>query len=297
MKVPYLNKIISEEYNTYLDELAKSTEKSITEARELNQPKRLYTVLYPLFSLLRELSDTRYVRNPAREIILSEMQSNSNKKGFVEVITKYNKSDEYKGELSKGIQKNTFTEYYDELFSDALLLLNGFCTYDYRSAQIAMRCMLEDLYRHLYYKDHPEEFWACSNNSHRLSPKELRDYLTRTSYLSPFHNLNEKFNLKDTDDLTLFSTNEILYAECSSYVHGSDELTMNSFMSNLDFICDDSRANEFLNRVERFVKMAVAFLIAAHLDNFLAFNDYEKSIILEAYNKSERAAFRKEMNV
>lgn len=305
MKVPYLNKKISEEFQTYLIELESSVTTSVKLSKTDLGAKKLFVILHPLFALLRMLMNSEYARNPVREIVLSELQRDGKKLEFVEAMSAFNKSEKFSNELKIGLRRQNFSAYFDELFSDSLLLLNSFYTYNYRGAQIAMRCMLEDLYRHLYYKDHQEEFWALSaegggmDEHHlRLSPKELRDYLTRTSYLKIFQGLTKDFATKCSDkDGDLFSENEKLYSACSSYVHGSLTSTMNSFKSNSDLQNDPTKSTQITKAAADFVSMSVAFLLAAHLDHFLALGEYEKSIVLEAFSKARRASFRRAMNV
>ncbi|WMW79641.1 hypothetical protein RF679_13400 [Undibacterium cyanobacteriorum] len=305
MKVPYLNKKIDEEFDAYLTEFEQSVSSKVSSLKTTAGSKQLFATLYPLFALLRVLIDSKYVRNPSREIVLSELKSSGNKQLFVEAVATFNKSSKFSNELKIGLQRQNFNAYFDELFSDSLLLLNSFYMGNYRGAQIALRCMLEDLYRHLYYKDHQEEFWALSSNGGgldehniKISPKELRDYLTRTSYLKIFRNLTKDFISKSGDlDGDLFSENEKLYSDCSSYVHGSLTVTMNSFKSNYDLQIDAAKSQELNSAASSFVSMAVAFLLAAHLDNFLALSDYDKSIVLGAFSKKRRAAFRRALNV
>lgn len=162
--------------------------------------------------------------------------------------------------------------------------------------------MLEDLYRHLYYRDHQQELWAINEGKYseydlRLKPSIFREYLTRTGILSIFNQINTNFLPKQKGDKTLFDTNEELYSEFSAAVHGSGSISLNSFQSNLDFITVPSKSSVILHACKQFTEMAVAFLTSAHIDQFQAFNEYERSLVLSKFSNARRAALRKALNV
>jgi len=300
MKVPFLNKRIKSEFDAFLVELENSVKRSVARA-QTDDDKELFGHLYPLFVLLRTLSSSEYVRDPVRETVLAELK-NTSKQRFLEAVSFFKLPHPYQVEFKTGMQRQVFTGYFQELFSDALLLLNSYYTHNYRSAQIALRCMLEDLYRHLYYRDHPQELIAVHDGSRSeyeigIRPRVLRDYLTRTDYLASFKTLNIDFLPRTTDDKTWFDINEELYANSSSAVHGSGDSSLNTFQSNLDFVYVESKAKLTLNAAKEFTQMAVAFLLSAHVDQFLSFSEYERSLVLSKYPDKRRAALRLALNI
>lgn len=303
MIVPFLKKRIDKEFSSYLDEHSASVAKAIKAAKAKSVDSRLlYAKLFPLFVLLRCLASPEYIRDPSRDAALSELQRNGDKGNFVKALAYFNRPRPFQREMITGLQNQVFTGYFDELFSDCLLLLNSYYTYSYRSAMIAIRCMLEDLYRHLYYRDHPQEFRALLSSRNTeyqmgLSPSEFRDYLKRTDYLQIFFKLNTDFLPKNDGDMDIFGINEELYSNCSGFVHGSSSASLNAFRSNSDFAENFNRQEEVISVATRFCKVAVAFLISAHLDHFLAANDYERSMILTSFNDVERTALRRSLNI
>lgn len=300
MKIPFLNRRINNEFDIFLTELENSVESSVARART-DDDKELFFYLYPLFVLLRTLSSAEYVRDPVRETVLAEL-INTSKQRFLEAVSHFKRPHPYQAEFKLGMQRQVFTGYFQELFSDALLLLNSYYTHNYRSAQIALRCMLEDLYRHLYYRDHPQELNAIHDGSQSeyemgIRPSVLREYLARTDYLTIFKTLNIDFLQKKQTDKTWFDVNEELYSNSSSAVHGSGDSSLNTFQSNLDFIHVESKAKLTLNATKEFTQMAVAFLLSAHVDQFLSFSEYERSLVLSKYPEKRRAALRLALNI
>ncbi|MGB0218815.1 MAG: hypothetical protein ACPGJF_05735 [Sinimarinibacterium flocculans] len=302
MKVPYLKKRMTKEFVSYLSEFSEAISAATKDASQNTDSMRLFSALFPLFTLIRELTENRYVRDPSRDLVLSRIRASGNKQIFLKVLNTRPASDEAHRHLQEALREQAFTAYLGELWSDSLLCLNCYYGRNYRGAQIALRCMLEDLYRHLYYKDHPEEHWALNEGPNARSEKgprvsELRIYLGSVSYLSVFKGITTAFAPKTApSDADLFTVNEHLYAVTSGYVHCARKDTMNSFKSNGDAIYDKAKADEMVSIVTQFVRMAVPLLIAAHLDHFLAFNEYEKSMILDTFSVSERGALRAALN-
>lgn len=304
MKVPYFKKRVEKEFSDYLSELEQSVRSATSSARGRANARGLYENVFPLFVLLRGLANSEYARNPARDSVLSELRAGGRKHEFLNALVYFQVHHPFRKEMLTGFQAQTYSGYFSELFSDGLTLLNAHYTCNYRGAFIALRCMLEDLYRHLYYRDHPQEFLALQHgideNALKLSPQFFREYLPRTDYLSKFRSLSTNFEEKDADDtvtMDLFGVNEDLYKVCSKYVHGSSGTSLNAFRSNADMAFDALRSSEVVTKAQDFAGMSVAFLVAAHLDQFLAFNEYERSMVLEAYTPSRRIAFRKALNI
>jgi len=303
LKVPFLNKRIEAEYLDYLVEFRTAVENS-TKTAEANpsHSRAVFAKIYPVCALLRCLESSTYTRDPARSAVLSELATVGDKAAFIRAINYFNRPKEFQTELINGVQRQIFSGYFNELFSDILLLLNSFYTNNYRGAMIAVRCMLEDLYRHLYYRDHPQEFWALTHGNrseHELGirPSVLRNYLKQTEYLCIFTKLNEKFLPKQDKESDLFDLNEKLYSDCSAYVHGSAKFSLNSFRTNIDLTTNLSRESETIKVISSFTKIATSFLLAAHLDQYQAISEYERSIILSMFSSSERAALRRVLNI
>jgi hypothetical protein len=321
VKVPYLNKKIRDEFREYLDELKLSVEQSTTLSIDDLQNQNpahlaLFRQMYSLFVLLRKLSDSDYFSDPSRNIVLADLQTSGNKAGFLEALACYSKPSKFIENLKRGASAQTFSGYFNELFSDGLMLCNSYYTFNYRGAMISVRCMLEDLYRHLYYKDHLQEFYhvnsglSDSNNESGigLTPSGFRSYLRRASYLCRFLDADENFaeRTRVTADgdaegsgafISIFDVNEQLYGECSAFVHGSGKTAMSQFQSNFDLAFSQQNADLVCGKVKRFTDMAIAFLIAAHLEHFNSFNEYDRSIILSGYSLEKRKNFRMLINV
>lgn len=303
MKIPFLKGRIENEFNLFLSELESSVSQNVADARASSRSE-MFSCLYPLFVLLRCLSNSDYVRDPSRDTILAELKQTGNKQQLIDAIAYFKKSHPYQLQLKEGLQRQVFTGFFEELFSDSLLLLNSFYTCNYRGVHIALRCMLEDLYRHFYYRDHPQEFWAIGSAGNLgeyaigLRPKALREYLGRTSYLRDFGKLNINLEPKSTPtDPSLFDLSDDLYSRCSSSVHGSADSEHNRFRSNLDLTFSKNRCDEVVKTSEQFVHLAVVFLTAAHVDQFNAATEYERSLVFSKLGGKRRASLRKFLNV
>jgi len=171
--------------------------------------------------------------------------------------------------------------------------LNHFYLNNYRGCYISLRNILEDLYRHLYYKDHLQEFgMANAENGYeeftlKLTPQFFREYLTRTTFLKKLSDYNRYFK---TAKENLFDWNEDLYKKASYYVHAGFEKP-----SDLQF--DEVKSNSVTSLTKEVMTLATIFLIGAHRAHCLKFNDCTKSLILESFEPSVKHNFRREMNV
>lgn len=332
MKVPFLRGRIKEEFSIYLKELGNGAESNIKRASTENDDK-IFFAIYPLFALLRCLSSSRHTGNPLKDLVLGELQSAGNKKKFIEATKFFNKPTPFDLEIKHGQQRQVFTGFFNELFSDALLFLNSYYSSNYRGANIALRCMCEDLYRHLFYLSHPQEFYSISKldsiSEHEIgiTPQKLREALPRLKYLEIFKLLANDFefkkskfakisaakasvanSVKSTNSISadnlgeqaifdLFDMNERIYSDASRAVHASDAAEHNSFRSNVDMKFSADRAARVLKLGQDFIHMCTAFLIAAHLDHVSNFDEYEKSLVMSGYSINDRGMLRKALNV
>ena len=332
MKVPFLQGRIKEEFSIYLKELGEGAELNIKRA-SIENDNKIFFAIYPLFALLRCLSSSRHTGNSVKDLVLGELQFSGDKNKFIEAIKFFNKPTPFDIEMKHGQQRQIFTGFFNELFSDALLFLNSYYSANYRGANIALRCMCEDLYRHLFYLSHPQEFYSISKvNSISeyeigISPQKLRDALPRLKYLEIFKSLATDFELKKSKIekssgakasaaspaeskksasiegarepviFDLFDMNERVYSDASRAVHASDAAEHNSFRSNVDMKFSADRAARVLKLGEDFIHMCTAFLIAAHLDHVSNFDEYEKSLVMSGYSINDRGMLRKALNV
>lgn len=302
MKVPYLQKKVKADFKAYFDAYERQVAASFVQHKENKDAYLAFKSAYPLFVFLESLQSEEYSVDPTSQIALDEYLSN----GMVVEALKQARVSSYKTPDNNFIKmatvKRKFTPYIEELYSDMLVMLNNYYQNNYRGCFIAVRCILEDLYRHLYYKDHVQEFWAIRNgedeHSIGVKPLFLREYLTRVQYLSGLKNVDINFEKPTTNNYTnIFSWNNELYSLSSSYVHGSNECIMNKFIKCSDLIFDQDKADKVIKLLNDVVKLSVTFLICAHFELFVKFNDYEKSLVLEAIPKSVRANFRSLVNV
>lgn len=141
-----------EAYAIYRREFRSSTIRAIRNPPHASQ-KELFVALVPLWELISALLDDGVAANPTRDLLLSHFSASGDVAKFLKVASDRRFDREYGAALREASEAVSFTSYFQELVSDSLLLVNFHHTYDYRGCGVAMRCMLEDIYRHLYYKD------------------------------------------------------------------------------------------------------------------------------------------------
>jgi hypothetical protein len=335
MRIPSYSKKIAIDFETYLNEFQASFRQNTEEHRGKSR-RELFKSAYPLFVLLESLADADFFANPSTEIIISEaffaqeeaikkrqdaLLHNNHREVSIQnsVIEKTQKTitelsrnlyvyknaiTEDQALLQKGLRRTQFTPYFYELYSDTLLLLDAYYINNYRGAYIALRTILEDIYRHLYYKDHPEEFYAiqnhdCDEHDFGLSPQKFREYLPQTSFLKRLCKMPGNFadNVYDNKGDTVFAWNKSLYSRTSAYVHASKVEFMGKFKKNFDMNFSEEASRNLIDTTKDVVTLSVIFLVCAYRAEFLRLNDYAKSLILLTFDKETRHNFRKQLNV
>ena len=298
MKVPALNKRINRDFISYINDFDASLQSAISSNKDKNE---FFKIIHPLFVMIESLTSPPYFIDPSKRLLLNAYHRKKDKVNLIKIYRKMYEQKKDSELILSELKKERFTPYIDELYSDLLLLINNFYINNYRSCYMLSRRILENVYRHMYYKDHKEEFWRINSLGEReeeigLSPKEFRERLTKTSYLKIFNTVDWKFGPQPNGN-TLFKLNNDLYKESSAYIHASNSRFMSLYKSNSEIIFNDEQYNKLITMVKKLAHIIAAFLIAAHLEQFTLFNDYEKTLILNSFGGKSKHNFRELLNI
>jgi hypothetical protein len=293
---------VKEDFNLYFDDL----EASIRNSLKLNREKdEFFKNVYPLFVLLETLFSPSYFFDPTKQIELNECIESGNKDEIMSARralfrTKISKA------LRKGLRKQYFTPYLNELYSDAFLLLNQYYLNNYRGCYLYLRRILEDLYKQIYYLDHKQEFYMVSSGASEfelgITPQFLRGYLEKVSHLCYLQDYNTDFErLEENNKLqkkqTIFDLNNQLYSKTSAFVHPSRTTFMSNFTSNSDLIFEEDKSETIIKFTKRVVSISIIFLISIHFQQFLQFNEFEKNLVFSAFKGQRKGNFRKVLGI
>lgn len=104
--------------------------------------------------------------------------------------------------------------FFQELSSDAIHLVHALVGGDARGARFYLRSVIENFWRHHYFRDHPVEYeWLHTRDKYHQEMKNLREHC---SWLTCFQG-----------DLKSLLTNlPRLYAELSTAVHSTSSRTL-----------------------------------------------------------------------
>ncbi|OAH98975.1 hypothetical protein A1353_21620 [Methylomonas methanica] len=290
-------------YALYLGELRTSIGRSLRKGQSRPENEAAFKIFVPLWLLLNGLRDGTNSPNPTKEMLLSYLREAGDFEGFLKVAKDHHVERNFGSELQRAHEAFLFASYFDELISDSLLFVNAFHLSNYRGCVIALRCMLEDMYRHLYYKDNREYFIRVHNNgesehSLKLAPASFREYLSKASYLKILSSVKESFTVPPSKTVEGFlKLNEELYSRTSSFVHGAAPRTLNGFESNLDLIFDSARADEVLKLANLVAMLIVVFLCCGHLDQFAGLNESVKREVFKVFPGSLHARLRQTLRV
>jgi hypothetical protein len=289
-------------YKQYKTELRTSITSALRSGRSRSENEQSFRAFVPLWTLISGLQDTSSAPNPTKAMIMSYLREANDLETFLAVSRDHHIERTFGVALQGAHRALNFVSYFDELVSDSLLFVNAFHLNNYRGCMIALRCMLEDLYRHLYYKDNRENFIRVhelgeSEHELKLSPAAFRSYLDKASYLALLHQLTWTYSVAGKNIKGIVKLNGELYARTSAFVHGSSPATLNGFASNLDFTFDAAKAASILEIGKHLNEMSVAFLCSAHLDQFSRLNEATKRIVFDTFNGPRRSEFRQLIRV
>jgi len=289
-------------YDKYLRELRISVARSLRSSVPNPQNVECFEIFTPLWTLIYGLQNEENTPNPTKQLLMSHLRESGDLSGFLSVCRDRSIENSYGPQLRAAHSAMTFNSYFDELVSDSLQFINAFHFYNYRSCMISVRCILENLYRHLYYLDNREYFIRVhelgeSEHDLKLTPALFRTYLEGASYLKSVNSLKWSYVISGKNFTGLQKLNQGLYSKTSSYVHGSLPSTLNRLESNLDLVYDPSKADEVIKMAEMLIEMCVAFLCCAHLGQFSGFNETEKRLVLAPFKGTKRPNFRNAIRV
>jgi len=293
---------IKEDFESYFADLEKSVRDSLKKHGEAETPN-LFKAAYPLFVMLETLSNSDYFLDPSKQIELDKCIENGDKKRIIAARRRlFNSTTKMSEELRRGLADQLFTPYFKELYSDTFLLINQYYLNNYRGCYLYLRCILEDLYKHVYYKDHEQEFYMVTSErvseyALKITPQFLRSYLERALQLRQLKTFN--YTLEKHDDAnkeqnkdTMFNLNDRLYSETSAFVHPSGKTFMSHFTSNSDLVYEEKRAQEVLNSTKDVINIVILFLICVHFQQFCRFNEYEKNLVIMGFDKKTKRNLR-----
>jgi hypothetical protein len=297
---------IKDDFELYFADLEKSVASSLRKHRE-GQTQSVFKEVYPLFVMLETLYNPDYFSDPSTLIEFQQCMQTGDKQKITKAIARLSDSKaRISDELRKGIAQQLFTPYFKELYSDTFLLTNQYYLNNYRGCYLYLRGILEDVYKHIYYIDHKQEFTMVASGKSefglKITPRFLREYLKKTSHLCGLNNLNcdlEKIDYEDQQQNkeTLFSLNRKLYHRASAFVHPSRQTHMSHFSSNSDLVFNEENAKEVCKVTRDVVKVAVVFLICVHFQQFVRFNEYEKSLVMYSFDEIVRRNLRRNLRV
>jgi hypothetical protein len=307
MKIPYSGKIIDTSFGRYWKDLTGT----LPQNSQVQPSRAFFKHTYPLFVLIEALHDSDYLVNPTQQLLLAEAVAEGDKSMVAKIVRTIGIKGVTEEDklLRQAVLKQQVTPYLSELYSDTLMLLNHFYLNNYRGCYISLRSILEDLYRHLYYKDHFQEFWIVNDVENgyeeftlKLTPQFFREYLTRTTFLQMLSGYNRRFETatepggQKTGE-NLFDWNEDLYKKASYYVHAGAITYMSGFEKPSDLQFDEDKSKSVISLTKEVMTLTTIFLICAHRAHFLKFNGCTKSLILEIFEQPVKHNFRRVMNV
>lgn len=163
-----------------------------------------------------------------------------------------------------------------EMASDGVRLIRALASGDARSGRFYLRSVIENIWRHFYFRDHPVEFgWVVTRAGYYLEMRALRDHC---SWLPQFVGA-----AKPTFD-ALCSLN----GELSTYVHSTSpaSLALSSTLRDIQIDLDDCVI--VTRQVHDVMKRALLIVIVGEATTFESLHFQTQSFLLGCLTAEQR---------
>jgi hypothetical protein len=165
-----------------------------------------------------------------------------------------------------------------EIASDALQILPQALMGYSKTTKLLTRCIIENVFRHIYYSDHPVEFEKLSLPSKSYMPyRELLEYIK----VHPIYEVTEK----KFDAISRLSN---LYGELSNFVHGvkSEHMEMRRSLKAIRLTTDNILQEA--RHIKKCTESANFILAIYHKDIFARKPLEDKCVITQTLSRNAR---------
>lgn len=173
--------------------------------------------------------------------------------------------------------------FLQELSSDVMHLVHALIGGDARGARFYLRSVIENFWRHHYFRDHPIEYgWLHTRSKYHLEMKALREHC---SWLDCFQG-----NIKPLlDDLSR------LYGDLSSSVHSTSSKTLVLRAALEDIRLTVEQSGPVMTDLHAVLKACLALCIFSEREIFLALHVNVQPFILAALTAKQKRWLEKDL--
>jgi hypothetical protein len=170
--------------------------------------------------------------------------------------------------------------FFQELTSDAVHLVHALTGGDARGARFYLRSVIENFWRHHYFRNHVIEYgWLDSRSKYFLEMKDLREHC---SYLPCF-----QYELKD-----LLGDLSALYSKLSVSVHSSSSKTMVLRQTLQDIRFSREQVQDMRKDVLDTLKACLALCMFSERDVYFGLSLEVQAYLMDALSVKHKKAVR-----
>lgn len=168
--------------------------------------------------------------------------------------------------------------FFQELTSDAVHLVHALVGGDARGARFYLRSVIENFWRHHYFRDHLVEYgWLHSRDKYYHEMKNLREHC---GWLDCFQG-----RLK-----SLMTNLPRLYSELSTSVHSTSSKTVVLRQTLADIRLVEEQTKAITKDVLDVLKVCLALCIFSEKEVFLALHVNVQHYLMDSVNSAQRTA-------
>lgn len=166
--------------------------------------------------------------------------------------------------------------FLQELASDAVHLVHALVGGDARGGRFYLRSVIENFWRHHYFRDHPVEYgWLHTRQKYYLEMKALREHC---GWLNCFQGSMKPL----ADDLNR------LYAELSSAVHSTSSRTLVLRAALTDIKLTGAQQAPLSKDMQGVMKASLALVLHSEAEVFLGLHVNVQGFLLSALSNKEK---------
>jgi hypothetical protein len=173
--------------------------------------------------------------------------------------------------------------FLQELSSDTVHLVHALIGGDARGARFYLRSVIENFWRHHYFRDHPVEYgWLHTRSKYYLEMKALREHC---GWLDCFQG-----NLKPlADDLSR------LYAELSSAVHSTSSKTLILRATLEDIRLSEDQSTAVTKDLHAVLKACLALCLFSEHETYLGLHVNVQNFLMDMLSVREKVRLQKDL--
>ncbi len=168
--------------------------------------------------------------------------------------------------------------FLQEACSDSVHLVHSLFTGDARAAYFYIRSVVENIWRHIFFRDHPVEYaWIHERDGFYLTIEQIREFCKNTRFAKSF--LSESMGNMSS-----------AFSKMSGYVHSTSAASVVLRETLSDIKLSESQSSEIAGSINVLAKDVILMVTVYESELFEAMNSSRRAFCLDMLDTKRKAA-------